>query len=245
MFHGTVFCVPRSEAIRRAAVYLSEAGLHVVTSPAPDVTYMLLPVPSVSAGDQYLAHILADLPDDVIISGGNLTSPLLKDYAVVDFLQDPYYLAENAAITASCTLKILHDQLGTDLSFRRILITGWGRIGKCMSHLLEKEDAEVTVAVRKDSDRAMLGALGYRGIFIKDIVQDSQGFDAVINTVPAMILPDFPADASTLILELASRPGISGSNITDCRGLPAKMAPEASGKLIAKTFLRVVLGKQV
>ena len=45
----------------------------------------------------------------------------------------------------------------------------------------------------------------------------------------------------TLLLELASRPGMSGSKIIDGRGLPGKMAPVRSGRLIAETFIRLSL----
>ena len=107
MFHGPILCIPRTEAIRRAGDHLCEAGFHVTRTPAPDISHVLLPVPSFSAGDEYLAHFLADLPDNVIISGGNLSSPLLEGYATIDFLKDPYYLAENAAVSAPSTPSLL------------------------------------------------------------------------------------------------------------------------------------------
>ena len=107
MFKGLILCLPRSDAIRHAGEYLHEIGLPVTEKCAPDVTHLLLPVPSFPTGDEYLAHILTDLPDDVIISGGNLTSPLLEYYRTVDFLQDPFYLCENAAITARCTAQMI------------------------------------------------------------------------------------------------------------------------------------------
>jgi len=244
MFNGSVLCIPRSEAVRRAGEYLSEMGLHVTRKAAPDVTHLLLPVPSFPTGDEYLAHILADLPENVIVSGGNLSSLLLKNYAAVDFLQDPYYLAENAAITASCALKIVESKLNDQLPGHTVLIVGWGRIGKCLCRLFEKKGAAVTVAVRKDTDRAMIAALGCRGISIEDAAKETGRYDVIINTVPAMVLPEMDAKVDAVILELASRPGMSGNNIIDCRGLPNKMAPAESGRLIANTFIRLVLGEE-
>jgi len=245
MFNGTILCVPRSDAVRRAADFLSELGLPVTKKAAPDITHVLLPVPSFSAGDEYLAHILSDLPDGVIISGGNLSSPLLKTYTTVDFLQDPFYLAENAAITASCALQILKSKAGNSLYGCQVLIIGWGRIGKCLCRLLEQEQASVTVAARKVHDQAMVSALGYRGISIDGAAEEASHYDAIINTVPVMLLPEIQAKEQAVLLELASNPGMSGRNILDCRGLPGKMAPEASGKLIVKTFIRLSLGEEV
>lgn len=245
MFKKAILCVPRTEAIRYAKEYLEKAGLQITTSSAPDVSHVLLPVPSFATGDSYLAHLLADLPNDVVISGGNLTSAFLSDYTTVDFLQDPYYLAANAAITAECTLQLIADKLGTDLNDRSVLLTGWGRIGKCLCRLLEKSGAVITVAVRKDADRAMIRALGFSGISIEEASGMAPSCDIIINTVPAMVLPDVHTSENALILELASKPGISGEGIIDCRGLPNKMVPMQSGKLIAETFLRLSLSKEV
>ena len=67
----------------------------------------------------------------------------------------------------------------------------------------------------------------------------SQQFQVILNTVPAMILPNLSARDDAVILELASSPGMAGQNIISARGLPGIMAPEESGKLIADTFMRL------
>ena len=91
----------------------------------------------------------------------------------------------------------------------------------------------------------MISALGSRGISITDAARESIHYDIIINTVPAMILTNLRSKETSIILELASSPGISGRNILDCRGLPAKTAPKESGQLIAKTFLRLALEQEV
>ena len=239
MKHQTVLCVCRSEATRHAGNCLADMGLHVIRKGAPDVTDILLPVPSFPSSEEYLAHILADVPEDVMISGGNLSSPLLRNYTTVDFLKDPYYLAENAAITAACVKKIVLQESGSSIHNCRLLILGWGRIGKCLCQLFDKEGFDITVAVRKDTDRAMIGALGWCGVSISEAAAEIERYDVIINTVPEMILPNVHAKQGALLLELASKPGMSGENIINCRGLPSKMAPIESGQLIAKTFVRL------
>ena len=244
MRKSTILYVPKNAAVRHAGIYLSENGFQTTTVPAPDVGHVILPIPSSAITDEYLAHLLAELPDDVIICGGNLSSPLLEGYATVDFLQDPYYLAENAAITAKCARHITESKLGPAIRTCSVLIVGWGRIGKCLCSNFRNAGSHITVAARKHADRAMIRALGGRSISLDEAICESPTFDVIINTVPAMVLPNIKAHENALILELASVPGISGKNITDCRGLPGKMAPEESGKLIAKTFLRLVLSKE-
>ena len=240
MLEGTVLCVQRSEAVRYAARHLADAGIPTTEKCAPDVTHVLLPVPSFSRGDEYLAHLLTKLPDDVILWGGNLNSPLVEGYQCVDFLQDPFYLADNAAITAECTIKILQQQFSADLTDKQILVIGWGRIGKCLCSMLAANGAHVSAAARKTADLAMIHALGYEYIPIPDAADCVHKFDIVINTVPALLFPQISAKNDCILMELASKPGMTGPKIYDGRGLPGKISPMKSGKLIADTFLRLL-----
>ena len=244
MLRRPILVVPRSDAVHYAAQYLADIGLPVTRKAAPDISHVLLPVPSFATGESYLAHLLTDLPDDVLVSGGFLDTPLLHSYRTIDFLKDPYYLARNAAITASCAVRMLKDRGLHSLKDRQILVIGWGRIGKCLCRLLDHEGASLTVAVRKDTDRAMIRALGFRGISIEGAKQELRRYDAILNTVPEMVLPDIDVKPDAVILELASKAGMGGANIIDARGLPGKMAPQESGELIANTFIRLSLGKE-
>ena len=45
---------------------------------------------------------------------------------------------------------------------------------------------------------------------------------------------------NALKIDLASKPGIGGSDVIWARGLPGKDAPESSGELIAKTIIRLM-----
>jgi hypothetical protein len=45
-------------------------------------------------------------------------------------------------------------------------------------------------------------------------------------------------------IELASSPGLEGDDVIEALGLPGKYAPETSGKLIARTILRLCAGKE-
>ena len=180
-----------------------------------------------------------DLPRGITVIGGNIES---DRFPCIDLLKDPLYLAENADITAHCAVKVALRHLPVTLKNCPVLVVGWGRIGKCLGSLLCAMGARVTVAARKESDRAMLLALGYDALDAEKLSYALVGFRIIFNTVPVMLIPKEAAGycrPECLKLELASLPGIEGEDVISARGLPGKEAPEASGELIAKTILRL------
>ena len=237
----TSICCPiQSGAMTYAVSYLQTYGYQVCKLPAPDTEHLLLPVPSFPHGSDFLSPLLDSLPRNVRVYGGFLQIPPLIGYKRLDFLSDPYYLARNAAITAECALEIAENILSQDVSGHSVLILGWGRIGKCLGKLLLKNGAEVTIAARKDSDLAMIEALGYQAMPLWALKPEAE---LIINTIPSMVLPQIPDHCYAI--ELASKPGMAGDHIISALGLPGKLRPAASGKLIADTFIRLSQNQEV
>ena len=156
--------------------------------------------------------------------------------SVIDLLKDPVYVSKNANITAHCAVKLAMNKLTCILPDCKTLIIGWGRIGKCLAKLLRDMGCQVVVAARKETDRAILAALGYDTCSIEDI--DPESFDLIYNTAPEMLFPECPGNS--LKIDLASQLGLGGSDVLWARGLPGKMAPISSGQLIAETVLRLL-----
>ncbi len=233
-------------ACRYAGTYLKKLCLPLTDQPGPDVGHLLLDVPSFGPEGQLrgggrLDEILAALPNDVRIYGGNLTHPLLKNYATVDLLQDAAYLAQNAYITAECALDVALPYLTVTLRHCPVLIIGWGRIGKCLGQLLKAIGADVTIAARKENDRAMIQALGYTAVDIYNLPNILNQFRLIYNTAPAPILSTEDTNQcreDCVCIELASTDGIRHENVITARGLPGIHLPESSGILIAETFMR-------
>lgn len=238
------YCAGGSRALYYAAAFLMEEGAVFLPCPDHTVTHLLLPIPSFEAdgsikGGGDLSEILARLPKTVTVIGGNLKRPELAEYETLDLLEDPWYLARNAGITAHCALELALAKLPITLEKCPVLIVGWGRIGKCLAKLLHGLGACVTVAARKESRRVMIDALGYRSCGIEEI--RTEKYRLIINTVPAMVLPAAPGTA--LKMDLASVPGIGGKDVMQARGLPGKLAPESSGTLIAQTIMQWIKEK--
>lgn len=233
--------IGHTAAIIYAAATLHDAGYPLLPYPDPEATHLILPVPSFEPdggvrGGGDILQILALLPKDITIIGGNLDHPALENYKKIDLLKDPYYTAENAGITAHCAIKLAMNKLPATFEGQSVLVIGWGRIGKCLARLLAGLGAKVTVAARKESDRAILLALGYGAVDTEAI--DTTPYRVVFNTVPVMTVPFCFGNA--LKIDLASKPGIGGSDVIWARGLPGKDAPESSGDLIARTIIRLM-----
>lgn len=241
-----LYPVGSSESCHYASVLLQQAGFSLTDHPAPEITHLLLDIPSFDTAGLLrdgsdLKALLRMLPKTVTVIGGNLDPCFLEDHRKRDLLKDPYYLAKNAAITAECALQVAASHLDLTFADSSALILGWGRIGKCLAKLLRALGSTVTVAARKESDRAMLEALGYRAVDYAQIPQTLRHCSILFNTVPDLPLHSCILDAwkDGIAIDLASYPGMQGKTVIPARGLPGKYAPKSSGKLIAETILRL------
>ena len=229
-----------TDACRYAADFLAQAGIRLVDHPSPEITHLLLDVPSFQDSGQFrgggdLKDLLRMLPADVTVIGGNLEP--LEGRRRMDLLKNEGYLAQNAAITAECAIQVAAAHMQSVFSGSPVLVIGWGRIGKCLALLLKGLGAQVLIAARKEADRAMAAALGFGAVDTAAL--DPRPYRVVFNTVPYPILHTEGTEKSrTLLIELASKPGISGSNVISARGLPGIYAPESAGRLMADTILR-------
>lgn len=238
----------RTPAVCFVRSHLETLGYPVTDSPSPDVTHLLLDVPSFGPdgslrGGGNLGKLLDALPDDVTVCGGKLAHPALQGYKTLDLLLDPDYLAANAYITAEAALDVALPRLPCLLRECPVLILGWGRIGKCLAQLLKNIGAAVTVAARKDTDRAMLRALGYAATEISELSEILPRFRLIFNTVPRMLLPENLTGIcrnDCVKIDLASQPGMAGAGVITARGLPGLHKPESSGTLMAETLLRLI-----
>jgi len=236
-----------TKALEYAAQVLRRYGCRIASLPDNQVTHLLLDVPSFandgslrSGGN--LTDVLVSLRPDVTIVGGNLQHPALSNRNTIDLLQDPVYLSENADITAHCAVKLALSQLPVTLKGCQVLVIGWGRIGKCLAALLKQMGAMVTVAARKEADRAMLLTLGYDTENSNNLNYSLVRYRIIFNTVPATVISEDALEfcqPSCLKIDLASAKGIAGTDVLWARGLPGKDAPETSGELIARSLLRL------
>ncbi|MBQ3147185.1 MAG: hypothetical protein IJB91_05590 [Oscillospiraceae bacterium] len=237
-----IFPAGTTGAVRYASDVLHKAGVALIDHPAPEITHLLLDVPSFSPegnlrnGSDF-PPLLERLPESITVIGGNLSHSALEGYRKYDLLTDEDYLAQNAAITAECALRIAGSRLNATFRDTPALVIGWGRIGKYLTQLLMAMHTPVCVAVRNKKDQALLNALGYRAIGMDAALG---GFRLIFNTVPEIVFPEeIPKCRDCVKIDLASRKGLEGDDVIRAKGLPGVLAPESSGRLIAGSILRL------
>lgn len=242
------FCAGNNMSTKFTQDFLAHRGIEFTQQPEPDVTHLMLPIPSFESdgrirGGGVLEHHLADLPQNVTVIGGNLHHPSLQGYHKIDLLQNADFLAKNCAITAWCAMLLAGQK--SQIVFRDcpVLVIGWGRIGKCLSLMLKDAGCKVTILARKKADRAMAKALGFCALATESKELFLKNFRILFNTVPAAILSEEDLShchKKCVKIDLASQAGLSGNNVIWARGLPGKDAPESAGILIGETILQLL-----
>ena len=251
MSQSIFYPATNTPALTAAAETLKAKGYGVVSRPCKSVTHLLLPVPSLEPdgtikGGGELQALLDALPNNVTVIGGAL--PPLPGHRIIDLLKDPEYLARNAYITAHCAIRLAMLQLPVTMRGCKVLIIGWGRIGKCLTRLLRAMEADLTVAARKETDRAIAHALGYNAVDFTELDGHLDHYRLIFNTVPSSVLSaEQMSDCrkNCLKIDLASVQGMDAPDVLWARGLPGKDASESSGALIAKSAIRLLDRKEI
>ena len=132
----------------------------------------------------------------------------------------------------------------------RVLLTGWGKLAKCLFHMLKDLNADITVCARSAAALAEVHSLGGEGVYLRDIYQKLDSSDIIINTIPHRIIHSENIRgglSGKLFIELASSPyGFDceelsplGAKCISAPSLPAKYAPESSGIALGRAICRL------
>ncbi|MEG2009940.1 MAG: dipicolinate synthase subunit DpsA [Oscillospiraceae bacterium] len=201
-------------------------------------------------------EILRALPQTAIVCAGKLNEKLIKiaeerGLTFVDYFEREELVALNALATAEGALSLLLRNSKITVWDSRVLVIGFGRIGRMLASRLRALGAHVTVSARNAGDMAYIRAMGCAALDTRTLGAELRGFDTIINTVPARVLGERQLEnvaAEALCIDLASRPGgidmeaASRLNINAmwALGLPAETAPVTAGKIIKETVQNIM-----
>ena len=160
------------------------------------------------------------------------------------------FILQNALITAEGAIKIAQENSQKIINNSRILVTGYGRVGKILCKLLKNLGAHVAVYTKEEHDILWAKINQYEIINIKEN-KSNINFNLIFNTVPEIILNPNNLNLIKnldLIIDLASNPG--GVDKEFCRknninsihalGIPGKIFPKSAGELVANTILKLI-----
>ena len=170
----------------------------------------------------------------------------LHDYAARE-----EFAVANAVPTAEGALQLAMEELPVTLHGARVLVIGFGRLGRALAPRLSALGARVTVAARKWSDLAWIKVSGWEGEHSGQLKGWLCAYDLIINTVPALILDEgclHDLKPGCLVLDLASKPG--GVDFDAARrlgvpaiwalSLPGKVAPVTAGVIVRDTVCHIL-----
>jgi len=200
-----------------------------------------------------LWHILRRLRAGSVCFGGRISEDhmrfaLFNGITYFNILEQEVFCIQNSIPTAEGALMVAMQNTPFTIHGSRIVVLGYGRIGKAVAHLFSACSGEVTVVSREREELAYAQARGLRTLPLSSIGEALAGADIVLNTVPARLL-DVHALASarpgTLIIELASgtdnidlaRAGELGLTAIRAGSLPGKAAPASAARYLKETML--------
>ena len=170
---------------------------------------------------------------------------------IIDIMKREELAVLNTISTAEGTIEIIIANTNKIIHGSKILILGFGRIGKVLARKLAGLSAKVTCAARKDEDLAWIRAYGHMETNINTIGENLSEFDVIINTVPHLILTEekiqYVRD-DCLLVDLASNPGGIDKKATKDKklkllwalALPGKVAPVTTAEFIKDTVYNIL-----
>ena len=166
------------------------------------------------------------------------------DYGALDS-----YALLNSVPTAEGSIKIAIENTDYTLWKSRVLVIGYGRVGKILANRLKALGANVTVSARKPRDEAMLDALGFSYINTGELNRTPLDFDIIFNTVDVKVIEDTALKSATcnLMIDLSSLGGFSleaaekcGIKAIKAPGLPGIIAPKTDAEILHKTVIHII-----
>lgn len=175
-----------------------------------------------------------------------------KNVRYYDLMNIESFVYKNALATCEGAIYKAIENSKKTLSNSNILILGFGRIGKLLSNMLKTFNSSIYVEARKQSDLALIDALGYKAIDLNYLGDYLDRFDFIFNTVPSQIFDGeklSKVNKNVTIIDLASLPGGIDFdmarklelNVDLCLSLPSKVTPISSAKYILEEVEKIIV----
>ena len=202
-----------------------------------------------------IRELMHTLNAKILIAG--TISPEVYDMAndeyieIIDIMKREELSVLNTVSTAEGAIEIAISNTNKILHGSKVLILGFGRIGKVLARKMAGLSVKVTCAARKDEDLAWIKAYGHNATNINTLGENLSDYDIIMNTVPHLILTKERMDyvsEECLLIDLASNPGGIDKKAAKDRNLkliwalalPGKVAPVTTAEFIKDTIYNIL-----
>ena len=208
-----------------------------------------------------LEQVLDALRPGQLVCAGMVGGPLERMAAQRELVLQDYFAREELAVlnaipTAEGAIQIAMEELPITLHDARVLVIGFGRLGRALAPRLRALGARVWVSARRYEQRAAAESMGLESEGVDRLPDWLCSYDLVFNTVPAKVLGVEELAAlkeRALVIDLASRPGgvdmdaaaTLGVRVVWALSLPGKVAPVTSGRYIKDTIYHIMEGSNL
>lgn len=173
---------------------------------------------SFSKKEILIEDVLEQLKNGVFIAG-NIPADYLEKYAgkiqFFDLLKEEKLTIQNAVTTVEGAIGKMIERTNRTIYGSKILILGFGRIGKLLANRLQNFGAQIYCEARKQEDLTWIEAYGFQKIALEEIKEiNLRQFQMIINTIPYPVLGEKEIeriDPDCYVIDLASAPGRSRS----------------------------------
>lgn len=202
-----------------------------------------------------LAPILdAALPGQLIFGGKvdrEIQAPAAaRGLTIRDYLGREEMAIANAVPTAEGAVQLAMEKLPVTIHRCRVLVLGFGRVGRATAQRFAALGARVTVSARRYEALALAESMGLEAVPL-DGLDRLGAYRLVVNTIPAPVLDWAVLERlrpDCLILDLASKPGgvdfvaarTLGLEAVHALALPGKVAPVTAGTVIKNTICHML-----
>lgn len=207
-------------------------------------------------GDADISLLLGCLKKGALVLGGKpdaQTAAFISDsgFEFADYFTRRELVVKNCIPTAEGALMIAMQERPETVFGAKVLIIGYGNVGRAAARLFSAAGADVTCAVRRRAAEAEVISDRYKAVMTDTLEEHIMKFDIVINTAPAPVLGERllgTLKSKALVTDLASKPG--GVDLDAARrlgvraihalALPGKVAPVTAGRYIAETVMNII-----
>ncbi|URN93461.1 MAG: dipicolinate synthase subunit DpsA [Candidatus Pristimantibacillus lignocellulolyticus] len=233
---------PRAVAVDLEVSSLEDLDALILPAVGPDDDGFIQTVFS-SESLQLTKEYLLALPKHCTIYTGIAKSYLKQlcndgGYQLVELFERDDVAIYNSIPTAEGALMMAIQH--TDITIHRSnsMVLGFGRTGITMARTLQALGSNVYFGVRRSEQYARAYEMGFNPFYTKDLEQFVGNIDLLFNTIPTMIITAQIIEKlqkSTVIIDLATKPGGTDFHFAEERGMKALLAPGLPGIVAPRT----------